>query len=130
MARLQKEVADQPDVVLVSFSVDPEHDTPEVLRDYAETYGADPKRWLFLTGKPKELYSLIRNSFHLAAEPAAASDRKPGQEVEHSTRLMLVDRQGRIRGMFAGNTVDESGAVVNDVPRLLERLRQLRGEKP
>src|SRR5207249_82727 len=51
MARLQKELAGQPDVVLVSFTVDPEYDTSKVLREYAESYQADPKRWLFLTGK-------------------------------------------------------------------------------
>src|SRR5713101_367446 len=51
LAQLQKELQGQPDVILVSFSVDPEHDTPKVLKDYAKEWGADPKRWLFLTGK-------------------------------------------------------------------------------
>jgi len=50
-------------VAIVSFSVDPEYDTPPVLKAYADTLGADPKRWLFLTGKQSEIYHLIKDSF-------------------------------------------------------------------
>src|SRR5262245_31476896 len=76
MARLQAELAGQPEVRLVSFSVDPDHDTPEVLRGYAQRFGADPQRWLFLTGPRDDLYRLIQESFHLAVQQSEGEARK------------------------------------------------------
>src|SRR5713226_1613387 len=69
MARLQNDLAGHEGVVQVSFTVDPEYDTPKVLHDYADRFGADPERWLFLTGPRDQLYSLVRKSFHLGVEP-------------------------------------------------------------
>src|SRR6266852_6015492 len=68
MANLQQDMASNKDVVLVSFTVDPEFDTPQVLDKYAQRYGADPERWLFLTGERDKLYRLIRTSFLLGVE--------------------------------------------------------------
>jgi cytochrome oxidase Cu insertion factor (SCO1/SenC/PrrC family) len=130
MARLQKEVAGQGDVKLVSISVDPEHDTPEVLRSYAENFRANPDQWLFLTGDKDKVYRLIIDGFHLGVDQATGPDRKPGREVTHSSRLMVVDRRGHVRGMFEGEVVDLQGNPVDDVPRLLKRLEQLRREQP
>jgi protein SCO1 len=100
MANLQHDLAGNQDVVLVSFSVDPEFDTAQVLREYAQRYGADPNRWLFLTGQRDELYRLIRTSFRLGVERNEGSNAQPGYEVEHSTKLVLVDPRGHIRGYF------------------------------
>ncbi len=80
----------------VSFSVDPTFDTPQVLTTYADSYGADAERWLFLTGERKEVYSLIREGFSLTVE------EEPGG-VAHSLRFVLVDRAGRIQGWYKGN---------------------------
>jgi protein SCO1/2/putative membrane protein len=118
MARLQQDLSGERDVVLVSFSVDPEYDTPEVLSKYADRFHADPRRWLFLTGEPKTVYDLIYNSFHLTAEPNQGAKRTPGNEVLHDTRLMLVDTQGRIRGYFDGMKIEE-------LPRLERAIRGL-----
>jgi protein SCO1 len=130
MAKLQAELAGQPDVRLVSFSVDPDHDTPEVLRGYAERFGADPQRWLFLTGPRDQMYQLIQESFHLAVQQTEGEARKPGQEVTHSFKLALVDRAGHIRGYFEGRPVDEEGNPVADLERLKQRVAALVKEKP
>jgi cytochrome oxidase Cu insertion factor (SCO1/SenC/PrrC family) len=130
MARLQKELSGKDDVRLVSLSVDPEHDTPETLRFYAKLYGADARQWLFVTGDKRQVYDLIVDGFHLGVEQATGSNRKPGREVTHSSSLMLVDRQGHIRGKFEGQVVDPDGKPVDDVPRLLKRLEELRREQP
>jgi protein SCO1 len=130
MARLQKELSDKDDVRLVSLSVDPEHDTPEILHFYAKLYGADARQWLFVTGEKRKVYDLIVDGFHLGMEQATGANRKPGREVTHSSSLMLVDRQGHIRGKFEGQVVDPEGKPVDDVPRLLTRLEQLRREQP
>jgi len=88
------------DVQLVSLSVDPEHDTPEVLRDYADRFGADPAGWWFLTGDRDAILATINERFHLTAmtNPAPAADASD-EAVVHSDRLALVDR-GRIVGLF------------------------------
>jgi protein SCO1/2 len=130
MARLQKELAGKDDVRLVSLSVDPEHDTPEILQFYAKLYGADARQWLFVTGDKKHVYDLIVDGFHLGVEQATGISRMPGREVTHSSSLMLVDRQGHIRGKFEGQVVDPEGKPVDDVPRLLKRLERLRREQP
>jgi cytochrome oxidase Cu insertion factor (SCO1/SenC/PrrC family) len=129
MARLQKELADQPDFRLVTFTVDPERDTPEVLTRYAEQYKADPDRWFFLTGKQDAVYALIKESFKLGVEQAQGSARQPGSEVTHSTRLALVDRHGHVRGYYEGRQTDEQGAKVDDVPRLVRDAKTLLREK-
>jgi cytochrome oxidase Cu insertion factor (SCO1/SenC/PrrC family) len=123
MARLQHELANSPDVVLVSFTVDPEYDTPKVLSEYAKRYSADPKRWLFLTGKPDEVYRLIREGFKLTAQPNEGAERAPGNEVMHDTRLAVVDRRGEIRGYFQATDPD-------GVAQLEAKVRAIAKEKP
>jgi cytochrome oxidase Cu insertion factor (SCO1/SenC/PrrC family) len=130
MARMQSLLAGDDDVRLVSFTVDPKHDTPAVLRKYAERFGADPRRWLFLTGDRDGLYGLIQDSFHLGVQEAAGADRKPGSEVAHSTRLAVVDRRGHVRGYYSGSAVDEAGQPADDVPKLLQRIAELKREGP
>jgi protein SCO1/2/putative membrane protein len=102
MAQLQSEFANRPDVVLVTFTVDPEHDDPRELRDYAEHFKADPERWLFLTGKEEDIYRLLRDGFHVPVQQNQGEDRRPGAEVMHSPKLVAVDRRGGIRGYFDG----------------------------
>jgi cytochrome oxidase Cu insertion factor (SCO1/SenC/PrrC family) len=82
MANLQRDLADAPDVRLVSISVDPDHDTPEILRAYAQRFGADPERWLFLTGDKAAIVRLAQDGFHLSVvEPGAAPPQKPDASI-------------------------------------------------
>jgi len=79
MANLQHDLTDAPDVRLVSISIDPDHDTPEILRAYAQRVGADPQRWLFLTGEKAAIVRLAQDGFHLSVvDPGAAPSQKPG----------------------------------------------------
>jgi cytochrome oxidase Cu insertion factor (SCO1/SenC/PrrC family) len=130
MSELHERLASEQDLRFVSFSVDPERDTPEVLRDYAKGFNADGQRWLFLTGKQDDLYSLIRDNFHLGVEQNQGAARTPGNEVTHSSRLMLVDRRGHIRGYFEGRRVDEQGQPVESIALLHARIRELLEEQP
>jgi protein SCO1/2 len=119
MRRLQGLLADD-DVQLVSISVDPGHDTPEVLREYAETYGADADRWWFLTGAEQEIFSLMRESFALPVEKLPERDELAGLHITHASRLVTVDKEGRVRGYYDGET-DEG------VMGALRRARHLAG---
>jgi protein SCO1/2 len=96
MAKLQNELLNEPGLKLVSFSVDPEKDTPPVLTRYANQFNADRERWLFLTGEKKQVTELVQNGFHLSATSAS---NEPDL-ILHSPRLVLVDRQGEIRGYY------------------------------
>lgn len=90
MSRLQKRVPES--VMLVSFSVDPEFDTPYVLSKYAAEYDADLKRWVFLTGEREKIFRIAKDSFHLAVAEGAGGI----QDLTHSVRFALVDRDGTI----------------------------------
>jgi len=117
LINLQGELPEE--IRLVSFSVDPEHDSPEVLTEYANRLGADSERWLFLTGDKDKVYSYIREGFHLAVEQN--DDGKPGQEVTHSPRFALVDPKGRIRGYYTSSDGEELQRLRDDIDRLLGR---------
>lgn len=90
-------------VRLVSFSVDPEWDTPAVLAAYAATHGASA-RWRFATGEREALRRFARDGLKLAvadaADPGTGAPVDPGRAILHSDRFVLVDGDGRIRGYF------------------------------
>ncbi len=88
ISTLQPELKER-GVKIVSVTVDPDTDTPEVLRKYAEHYKADPKEWLFLTGPLTETKELGQDVFHVTV-----------MGKEHSDRIILVDRKGKVRGTW------------------------------
>ena len=113
MAALQRVLP--PEVRLVSFSVDPDYDTPEVLQAYAKHAGADPGRWVFVRGDKKALHRLIYEGFRLSlAENRAAP---PGFQLAHSTRFVLVDAEGVIRGFYDSAEPSFIEALRRDIGR-------------
>ena len=111
MSELQKPLK-QTDVHLVSFTVDPAKDTPQVLRGYAEKLQAEPGRWDFLTGSQSTIYDLSRDGFKLAV------GEEKGVPI-HSTRMILVDRHGAIRGYYDAVEPDAVTKLVADTTHLL-----------
>ena len=114
MSELQKPL-EKTDVHLVSFSVDPEKDRPEVLRGYAEKLNAQPGRWDFLTGAKSAIYDLSKNGFKLAVSDGSAEAAVP----VHSTRMVLVDRRGEIRGYYEATAPDAITKLIADTNHLL-----------
>lgn len=87
------------EVDLVSFSVDPEHDTPEVLREHAASVGAEHPRWSFVTGPRSDLEALIGEGFKLGV--GERTEQGNGlYDIAHSTKLALVDEAGGVRGYY------------------------------
>jgi len=121
MSALQRATEDL-DIQLVSFTVDPETDTPEVLAEYANRYKADPERWLFLTGAKQALYDMIRKGFLLAVDDGSLTEGgKPGPGlITHSVNFVLVDREGRIRGFYSGDAANVVDEILPDLERLLD----------
>lgn len=147
MARLQAEFAGEPELRLVSFSVDPQFDTPAILVSYAAKFGADPDQWLFLTGEKKAIYHVIQKGFKLLVfdpddakashdpelpgrfisqgwfAPAVAWAHGVGEHREnpviHSDRFVLVDRAGQIRGYYHGTDPQDLTRLKQDTWNLL-----------
>ena len=113
MANLQDELAAE-DLHFVSFSVDPERDTPEVLRRYADNYGADSGRWSFLTGKKEAIYQLAHEGFNLATGHR-------GSEILHSTRFVLVDQNQQLRGYYESRSPGSLQQLRKDIKTLLKK---------
>jgi protein SCO1 len=125
MASLAKSLRSVPqaeELRFVSFSVDPEWDTPEVLSRYATGLGNVDSRWLFLTGPHDELYRLIGEGFHLSVAQAPP-DAAAGELITHSNRFVLVDPAGRIRAYYHGDDEESMTRLVRD----LEKLRREAG---
>lgn len=100
---LRLEVADRvddPDVRFVVVSVDPEVDTPDVLKQYADIWVDDFDRWVFLTGDKSEIYKLVQHGFRLPLQEMQGQDRLPGFEVAHSLSLIHVGPDGRVVGKY------------------------------
>jgi protein SCO1/2 len=116
MARLQDELSGQEVVKLLSFSVNPDKDTPSVLSQYADRFKASTDRWLFLTGGQEEIKNLVQNGFRLSVATASSD---PGV-ILHSPRLVLIDRQAQIRGYYDSRDNEALQRLRRDVAILVK----------
>lgn len=120
MWTLQKRI---PEAMYVSFTVDPRHDTPDVLAKYAQMVGCPKDRWLFATGTHEQMQTLAREGFLLAAQEG----RGPKDEILHSQRFVLVDRYGRLRGWYDATEEGAVGVMEGELRKLLaERALPIR----
>ncbi len=94
------------DLHVVTFTIDPDRDTPEVMAAYAKRFQADPKNWHFLTGPRADLRKLSWDTFHLSDVDGA---------LEHSTRFVLIDGKGRIRGYYETSDSESIATLLDDI---------------
>ena len=113
LRKIQDALGDDPDIRLVSFTVDPARDTPEVLDAYARQFKAREGFWFFLTGSQDALNQLSRHAFKLGDVDG---------NLEHSTKFVLVDKFGRLRGYYSTQSVEI-------VPQLVADAKSLEKEK-
>lgn len=121
--RLQKELANRRDVLLVTFTTDPKDDPDELAR-YATAHDADPDRWLFLTGSPGEIDELLR-SFRLRGPANKIGD------TDHAQKLIVVDKKGEIRGYYDGmdpGPAVPEGYFENNLRELKAKVDEVRKE--
>jgi protein SCO1/2 len=110
-------------VSILSLTVDPIFDTPEVLNKYANELGADYKRWMFLTGDKKYIYNLAIKGFKLPVSDASDYDKNIvdiDQTFIHSDKLLLIDKFGHIRGIYEGTNKSEIERLVVEIKVLLK----------
>ncbi len=120
MARVQARTRDlEPALHLVSFSVDPEHDTPARLAAYAQAHRANPRMWTFLTGPAAAVQETVEKGLRVSMgrDP---NDPSPAG-ISHGTHLVLVDGQGRLRGYYSSEEPDAVDRVVRDAALLVNR---------
>lgn len=140
MKKLQQATKDLP-LRLVSFTVDPDTDTPDVLKFYADQLGADPERWWFLTGDKATIFNLVRGSFRMIV--ADAENPKPGFEVIHSIEIMHVNDEGvvvgrynarndvhmaRLKNVLVGKMTSEEAQRLNSADQIEEAAQEAQAE--
>ncbi len=101
-------------VLISSFTVDPENDNPEILKNYAEKFSIEKTGWKLLTGDKKEIYKLARNSFFITATDG---DGGPGDFI-HSENLVLLDQHRRIRGYYDGTSSISTTQLIQDIKKI------------
>lgn len=121
MRQLQESLPQDENIKLVSVTADPQNDTPKVFKNYAEQYGADQSRWDFLTGPKSEINRLVVESLKLVIYEKRPEEREvPNDLFLHSTKFVLVDQQGRVRGWFDGEKDETKGVLIQAVQTLLQ----------
>ena len=117
MLRVYEQFKGDPNFRILSHSIDPSHDTQAVLKDYAEKLGVpDAATWNFLTGDQEKIFEIGQTSY---LTTTMADDMEPGGFL-HSGAFLLVDQQGRIRGVYDGTKTDQVDRLLADIPKLLK----------
>ena len=111
MNLVHKEFQNNDDVRIVSISVYPEYDTPEVLKKYASQYDANTNRWHFLTGPEENVQNVIKNGFKMGDYEDI---------IFHSEKFALVDQKGRLRGYYSGMQTEDVTRLKKDIKKLLK----------
>lgn len=119
LAKVQKAVNGR-DAVLVSFSVTPQEDTPATLAAFGELRGIDPDRWKLVTGSPEQIYGLARTSY-FADDGRLEAGKAATEQFLHTEKALLVDREGRLRGVYNATLPHDIERLIADLDQLLER---------
>lgn len=119
LLRIQTAFSTDDDVVLVSHSVMPDKDSEKVLRTYASDHGVLSGKWHLLTGDKESIYTLARRSYFAEKQPGFI---KNSSEFLHTENMLLIDRHGRIRGIYNATLPVDADRAIEDI-RLLKRER-------
>lgn len=114
MKRVYDKFKGQPDVMLLSYTIDPRHDTPAVLKEFATNLGVTGNQWQFATGPKEAIFKTGKSYMVVAQEDAGA----PGGLL-HSGHFVLVDKEKHVRGMYDGTTEEGADKLMADMERLL-----------
>ncbi|MEZ0610606.1 SCO family protein [Fibrella sp. WM1] len=124
LKRVYERFNTNPNVLLLSHTIDPEHDSVAVLREFASELGVKGKNWLFVTGDRDKIYEIGEKSYMVTAQKDASA---PGGVV-HSGAFILVDKQRHIRGIYDGTikeNVTENGSTRKGVDQLMIDMDKL-----
>lgn len=120
MQRVQEAFNGEKDVRILSFTVNPDVDSVEQMKRYADSHGANHEQWWFLTGEKADLYALARKSFFVLKPAEAQNLGDAGSDFIHTNNFVLVDDKSRIRGYYDGTSKKEVDKLIRDIQRLRE----------
>ncbi|WP_374757499.1 SCO family protein [Dyadobacter arcticus] len=109
-----------PELKILSHSIDPEHDTPKVLKQYATDLGIQGNQWLFLTGQKEKIYEIGQKSYMVTAKKEQSAE---GGYI-HSGAFILVDKERHVRGMYDGTTEEGTQKLIADIQTLLSEYKK------
>jgi protein SCO1/2 len=119
MQRVQEAFMASNEVVIMSYSVDPSHDTVEKLQNYAQQYDAVPEKWHLLTGDKSEIYRLAKKGYFITAKEDDTTSGDLEDQFVHTEMFVLVDRDGVIRGYYKGTDPEEVDKLILEIKILL-----------
>ena len=114
MLRVYENIEKDPDVLLLSHTIDPEYDTVALLHDYADRLGVKSSKWHFVTGTQDDIFHIAQTSYFATA---LADDTEPDGLI-HSGAFLLIDKERRIRGKYDGTKEDEVNRLMEDIKKL------------
>jgi protein SCO1 len=129
MSDLQRLLAGT-DVKLVTLTVDPDFDKPDVLNRYAQSFGADSRRWLYLTGDKEKTYRLINESFKMPVKELTGPDREPGYEVLHSVNILRVNEKGVVVAKYNALDNVDIARLEHDLAPYIDKAKASRAKSP
>ena len=119
MLRVYEKYEDNPDVMILSHTIDPKHDSVAVLYEFADRLGVSSEKWHFVTGDQDSIYDIGQNSYMVTARQ---DPDEPGGYL-HSGAFLIVDKQRRIRGIYDGTKEDKVDQLLKDIDKLLSEYR-------
>jgi protein SCO1 len=123
LQRVQEAFLDNPEVLIMSYTVDPENDTVAALQNYAGQYGAIKGKWYLLTGDKEEIYRLAKKGYYVTAKEDNVQSTNLEERFVHTDKFVLVDKQGHIRGFYNGTDPKEIDKLILEIKVLLNEYK-------
>lgn len=120
MLRVYDSIKTEPDVLLLSHTIDPEYDTVGLLHDFADRLGVTSDKWHFVTGNQEDIFNIAQTSYFATA----LADKTEPDGYIHSGAFLLIDKDRRIRGKYDGTKEDDVNRLLNDIDRLRKEYVQ------
>jgi protein SCO1/2 len=120
MLRVYEATREMPDVAILSHTIDPEHDTVALLRDFADRLGVSGSKWHFVTGEQDNIYDIAQTSYFATA----MEDKTEPDGFIHSGAFLLIDKDRRIRGKYDGTLEQDVDRLIKDIERLRKEYDQ------
>ena len=119
LKKVYEKIQGQNDIAILSHTIDPEHDTPAVLKEYAQDLGVKGTQWMFVTGNREKIYEIGEKQYLVVA---GADSTAPGGYI-HSGAFVLIDKEKRVRGMYNGTDDEATKRLMVDIERLKEEYK-------
>jgi protein SCO1/2 len=123
LQRVQEAFMNNPEVVIMSYTVDPKNDNVGALENYADQYGAIKDKWHLLTGDKEDIYRLAKKGYYVTAKEDNVQSTNLEEKFVHTDKFVLVDKEGHIRGFYNGSDPEEVDKLILEIKVLLSEYK-------